>query len=328
MRLSLCYRYFTLKLGELRCVRTPGEVVAALADVVGTPRKGGTDIQAALLSSFALIRDAKREDPDLARASIVLITDGEAPVDGELVRRAREEASDVAISVSVIALGEENPVLRQLVARQRARGERAFYHHMDDRRLADLCRGEATRFTVHGRFEEVGTDAWKHAIDDVLVELDDLEASRRNRLRGNEYAEATASADGARALEEAAARDHHALERRYARWFPRLDARTVPVAAMELTTEEAGDRDAVRIVLSTVAEVVGELGGDALHRRSDAIELAERLLLDSRLSPARYRGFLESFGNHLADELEAVHAAVAGPDASFAHRLESAAKTT
>ncbi|NUP14401.1 MAG: VWA domain-containing protein, partial [Polyangiaceae bacterium] len=53
VRLSLFYRYFTLKLGELRCVRTPGEVVAALADVVGTPRKGGTDIQAALLSSFA-----------------------------------------------------------------------------------------------------------------------------------------------------------------------------------------------------------------------------------------------------------------------------------
>ncbi|MBK8942359.1 MAG: hypothetical protein IPM79_33360 [Polyangiaceae bacterium] len=47
-----------------------------------------------------------------------------------------------------------------------------------------------------------------------------------------------------------------------------------------------GDRDAVRIVLSTVAEVVGELTGDTMHRQSDAIDLIERLLPDARLSRA------------------------------------------
>jgi uncharacterized protein with von Willebrand factor type A (vWA) domain len=81
VRLSLHYRWFTKRLGPIQAVRTSGEALAALGEVMSTVRKGGTDIEAALLSSFELIREAKDREPDLARASIVLVTDGEAPVD-------------------------------------------------------------------------------------------------------------------------------------------------------------------------------------------------------------------------------------------------------
>lgn len=327
VRLSLYYRFFTLKLGGLTRIRSTDECLAAMADIVGNARKGGTDIQTALLSSFELIRDAKKEDPDLARASIILVTDGEAPVDGELIRKAREEAGDVVINVSVIALGQENPVLRELVARQRARGERAFYHHVDDDRLLELCMGEVARLPVHGRFAEaLSTDLLRKNLEDAIVELEDLDAVRRNPAE--QQSEAAALGDGRKALEEAAVRDGRSLERRFTRWFPEPKAAADPKAAeaASLSAEWSEDLDAVKIVLTTVAEVVGELGGDMLQRRADAIEIVERLLQDSRLSPSRYHAFVASCSGLVHAEIAAVHTAVVREAAGFEAKLAEAQK--
>src|SRR5690606_35491783 len=48
-RVILFYRYFTKLLGEVRRVESAADALGAMADVVATPRHGGTDIQAALL---------------------------------------------------------------------------------------------------------------------------------------------------------------------------------------------------------------------------------------------------------------------------------------
>jgi Mg-chelatase subunit ChlD len=322
VRLSFFYRFFTKKLGDVVKVSTPQEVVAAMADVIGTTRTGGTDIQSALLSSFELIRFAKASDPDLARASIVLVTDGQAPIDPEILRKAREEAGNVAIAVSVIALGEENPILRDLVARQRARGERAFYHYVDDARLVALCKG----MTHVGRSPHApggspeSLDALRSALEDVVIELDDLGAKRPS-----DDAAGVAS-EGARALEDAAARDVAAVGRRYDRWFPPAPTEEAPAEAP--TASVADDLEATRVVLASVAEVVGELAGDPLHKKADAIELIERLLPDARLTPARYAEVVTNEALRLRDALAAVHGAVASANATagFDHKLASGSK--
>lgn len=317
VRLTLFYRFFTKRLGELHRVATPKEALGAMADVVGNARKGGTDIEGALVSSLQLIRDRKREDPDLARAGIVLVTDGNAPVDPEVVRAAREDAGDVSVAISVIALGEENPVLRELVARQRARGERAFYHHLGDERLAALCRGEALGPRVHPPPRSLRPESLRSEMDQLVEELEDLERGRAERRAPDDD-----RGQGRRAIEEAAARDRASLDRRYARWFPA----PAPASKPSGPAQPAGDdADAVRVVLATIAEVVGELGGDGLRRRADAIELVERLLPDARLTPARFRDVLES--GAFAKELEIVHRAVSGARESFDDRLERAKKT-
>lgn len=330
VRVTLYYRFFTKVLAPLHRIQTPEETLAAMGEVVGTVRHGGTDIQSALLSSFELIRDAKRDDPDLARANIVLVTDGEAPVDGNLIRAARETAADVSINVSVIALGEENPVLRNLVARQRARGERAFYHFIDDDRLAAQCTGGDGFVAVHGVFASETFDPQKvhSALSDAVQELEDLEQARRPQRDDLDAAAldaATPLHDGALALEEATLRDARALERRFARWFP--PPPKAPEQLRELTQEEAEDLDAVRIVLTTVAEVVGELTGDRMHRQADSVELIERLLQDARFTPARYLQFIELHGTRVAAEIELVHAASTSESASFQARLAASDST-
>lgn len=97
-----------------------------------SPAEGQTDISLALVQAFDSIGRASGQDPYLARATVVLVTDGEDGVDLELIRKTRKPYEGLEIALSFISLGEENPDLRSLVLEQRDRGGRAFYHHLSD----------------------------------------------------------------------------------------------------------------------------------------------------------------------------------------------------
>jgi len=245
VRVVLFYRYFTRRLGDVVRVDSAPEALRAMADVVGTPRHGGTDIETALLASFEQIRQARAGDPDLSRAQIVLVTDGESPVDEAAVRAARERAGDFPIGVSVIALGEENAVLRRLVARQRARGEPAFYHFVPDADLTSIAQGQGDAgASVHGakaRAPAAAThservDALSSELGGLVDEIAALDRARTARASAAHHppdamgtADAAALAslgvvepetEGARARREAHDRDHRALAVRFDAWFP------------------------------------------------------------------------------------------------------------
>jgi hypothetical protein len=100
-----------------------------------SPAEGQTDITLALMSAFDSIRAAQGRDPYLARATVVLVTDGEDRVDQELIRRTRAPMGSLNIALSFISLGEENMDLRSLVQEQRSQGGRAFYHHLSDEEI-------------------------------------------------------------------------------------------------------------------------------------------------------------------------------------------------
>jgi hypothetical protein len=78
------------------------------------------------------VRGGETLRPYLARATVVLVTDGEDGVDLELIRRTRAPMDSLDIALSFISLGEENQDLRSLVVEQRSKGGRAFYHHLSD----------------------------------------------------------------------------------------------------------------------------------------------------------------------------------------------------
>lgn len=101
-----------------------------------SPAEGQTDITLALVSAFQEIRAARGNDPYLAHATVVLITDGEDRVDKAQIQKERAPVSDVELNLSFISLGEENTDLRSLVLEQRQKGGRAFYHHLSDREIA------------------------------------------------------------------------------------------------------------------------------------------------------------------------------------------------
>jgi hypothetical protein len=295
-------------------------------------REGGTDIQKALLASLEQVEVARELDPELSRAQIVLVTDGESVVDEQAVVAARSALGSLPIGVSVIALGQENAALRGLVARQRARGEPAFYHFLDDSQLTEIASGSPE----HGVALHLPKAPPRNAIvvarelesefGPLVEELRTLERERSvaavvrhdaelQTLRGasgENDARVDLVSEGARARTEAQNRDSASLEARYARWFPKV--RTgVTAAGAERTprreTSEEREIEAVVGLLSSVAEVVMLVGGPELARRAEAIELFERMLPDAQLTPARYHELLRDWGSAIAPAISAVHAA-------------------
>lgn len=326
VRCTLYYRYFDSELGPSHKVETPQQAKSAIRDIVGTHRAGGTDIQLALLSCIQQIAESRAIDPELARAQIVLVTDGESPVDETVLIKARDAIKGVPIGVSVIALGEENEALRGLVARQRAKGEAAFYHYLDDSDLEAIVSGLITSESIHAPEEWTRLAEDPRALEDELGGLvDELEAIDRERdvealERIEEEAQARrdlgldapeAENQGERARVEGLRKDRVALQARFARWFPTpVEDATTSRPATEPSTAERDDIDATTCALASVAEVVSLLGGSTLARQADAIDLLERLLPDARLTNARYRAVLRDFPDAVAPSLGAVHDAV------------------
>jgi hypothetical protein len=312
-RVALFYRYFTREVGELRQVTNREQAESAIADVLGRVRTGGTDIERALLTSFDTIREARASDPVLGKAQIVLITDGEAQVSEDTVREHREALGDIPIAVSVIALGEQNPALRAMVARQRQRGERAFYHFIDDESLVELCRRERPQRVV---IEDIGP-AVRAELGQLLDELSELDEARQRTLRRaaaldepteeltRAYAELEASSsidEATLARCEAVARDRQAIRTRFERWFPAVKEDSPCFAGPD-------EIDAVVVMLSTIAEVMNEGNASEIERSADAIEILERLLPDAGITPLRYRALVSADIPAIATALELVREA-------------------
>ena len=326
-RVALFYRYFNEEVGPTTRVDSAPAALAAIRDILATPRRGGTDIEKALLASFEQLRAARDQDPELYRAQIVLVTDGEAAVREDVIAWAREAMGDLPIGVSVIALGEENEALRGLVARARARGERAFYHFIGDEELARICDGEIDRGPpIHlaapapARPAEEA-QALTGLVGDLLEELAalgrgrDIEALERlaaeEEARGELGLSPQALGEGERARREALHKDHRALALRFARWFP--EAPAAGATRDGAPTQE--EQDAVLVLVATVTEITEVVGGSELAKRSDAIDVLERLLPDARLTPSRYAAVLAAPSPAVAAALKALHAAVRGPAA-------------
>ena len=315
----LFYRYFAEAVEAAVRVDTVPEADAALASVLGTIRTGGTNIEHALVTTIHGIAKAKERDPDLARAQIVLVTDGQAPVEEKTISKARETVGDLPIGLSVIALGEQNEALRAIVARQRSRGERAFYHFISDEALGRVVSGDVdpggaihpppvpdARATPAAIAKQIGDLVEEIAArgkerDTEALEALDARAEANAELGIGESDLSEAEKARARALY----RDRAALERQFDRWFPKP-----PEGTTSAPLPASPDIDAVTVLLSTVAEMIGVVGGSDLSRMADAIDLLERLLPDARLTPARYHEVLAQAAADLAKPLAAVRHAV------------------
>ncbi len=330
-RATLLFRYFDESPLPVTRVDSVEGARAAMRDVLTTTRRGGTNIQKALVASLEQVAEARAVDRELTHAQLVLVTDGEAAVDEELVAAARAKCAGLPLGVSVIALGTENPALRALVARQRAAGEVAFYHHLDDAQLASITAGELDGGVALHLPDSASRPASVVARDlagELGPLVDELVAIERARESGvlqrlDDEARALRELDasdakhdgreGASARLEAANRDRVAIGARFARWFPEpAGGVTVEANRARRPRLANGDVEAVVCALSSVAEVVALLGGSELTRKADAIELLERLLPDARLTPARLRATLRDHATEVAPALAAVHAAVRG----------------
>jgi hypothetical protein len=175
----LYFSFFNDAPTELARVDNGGEAMRHIEKLFRhSPAEGQTDISLALMSAFESIRAAQGKDPYLARATVVLVTDGEDAVDLDLVRRTRKPFEGLSIALSFISLGEENPDLKVLVAEQREAGTRAFYHHLSDPEIGLAPTEFDSTFRT---LLPPDVPATAGALETLLPHLEALEAIARGR---------------------------------------------------------------------------------------------------------------------------------------------------
>lgn len=255
------YAFFTDAAPQLSRVDTAARAQQLIAELVGqSPARGRTDITWALVSAFEAIHEARGRDPDLARATVVLVTDGEDQVDRERIDAARAPVGDLEVTLNFISLGEENPTLRSLVTAQKDRGRRAFYTHLTDEDLAaSAAPPDAALRTLLPEFPELALTADSPAVKAALDALAAL-------ARGAPESEGPPASS------------------RFEAYFPsRLD-RAAPSAAAR------ADLERVRDLLGAVTDALSL--APAEERPGEAVELLEHLLALYGLGLARYRAVL------------------------------------
>jgi hypothetical protein len=239
-----------------------------------SPAEGQTDITLALMSAFDSIRAAQGRDPYLARATVVLITDGEDRVDLELIRRTRAPMGALDIALSFISLGEENPDLRLLVKEQRAAGGRAFYHHLSDEEIL----WARTEFDTPWRtLLPRDVPATADALEQLAPHLDALEAVAAGRGSPAQVA----------------------VDASFDALFP--EAASTPAA------REVPGPDVVNRVVDILAALVEAASlAPAERRASESMVLLQHLLSVYGLTPARYLAALSAGGLPVREALERV----------------------
>lgn len=342
---TLYYRYFTRRLDDVCKVSTAAQAIEAVERVVSEVRHGGTDIERALLGSFETLKQAQQSaDSELARAQIILITDGESPIDEMAVMAAHEQIGALSVGVSIIALGQENPALRSFARSQRECGERVFYQHLDDELLGRLAEGRLSSLPLHlpdDLAKEAPTEALTKLIEEIAAveRARDTDALQRARDERAAVVEVSLDAGSALAKSEQAriltlARDVQTLDERFRRWFPpssehavteqspreqstaetsvAASARDIPQVVVQPSDADAPLIETVQTVLLAVAEVTELVGGEPAQRQLDAIEMFERLLLERRLSFLHYQRLRDRYTELFRAEIAKIWDATSG----------------
>ncbi|QSQ15067.1 vWA domain-containing protein [Myxococcus landrumensis] len=271
----LYFSFFNDVPTELARVDTAAEATRQIERLFrDSPAEGQTDISLALMSAFDSIRAAQGRDPYLARATVVLVTDGEDRVDLDLIRRTRAPMGSLDIALSFISLGEENPDLRSLIREQRASGVRAFYHHLSDEEI----QWARTEFDTPWRTllpRDVPTTS--EALEQLAPHLEALEAVAGGRATSAPVA----------------------VEASFEALFP------------EAPTRQQGAQAPGQDELSRVADILGALAeaaslAPADKRATESVVLLQHLLTVYGLTPARYLAVLSVGGPSVEDALSRV----------------------
>lgn len=324
---TLYYQYFAEQVGPVTEITTAEEATGAICELLETVQTGGTDIQAAILHSIEQIRHARDAGMDLARANIVLVTDGESAIDADEIVARLGSLGDLETGINIIALGVENPSLRELAAHQKALGRRVFYQFIDDVTIRKIINGERDAVCLHPP-SAVELEGCATLLAETVAELQDIDDDPDASCSDIHLEQALAEMDADDALRDAlrgridvAKRDRDALRRRFQRWFP-AESRAKDAASKNLVApsrsvvHQPGNTTAARIedvlgLLQAVTEVSALMVGDPREIAADALEIFQRSLYDAGISPFQYSQLLERFPERFAEALAQIHECVA-----------------
>lgn len=123
---------FDMNPHELHKVTNEAEAKSMISKIYEGLNYGkGTDITKALIQAFETIAKAQESDPDLYKASVVLVTDGEDEVDKEAIEKVRKSIrEDLEIVFHFVSIVIGNEDLKSIVESQTNTGIKAQFLHV------------------------------------------------------------------------------------------------------------------------------------------------------------------------------------------------------
>ena len=313
---TLYFQYFDKKVGPVTEVITAEQAANAIEGLLTTVRTGGTDIQAALLRSIDQIRMAQQRGMDLARANIVLVTDGESPVDESVIVSELANLGDLHTGINIIALGQENPSLKKLSVHQKQMGRRVFYQYIDDVTIRNIINGKGDRVCLHP-LDESEVKNCSEVLRDTIAQIELSERVREESVSSDTFLEQALTemnADSAlraamKGRVELANRNLEALNRRFKRWFPRFAPSSAEIIRYPDQRTESRLQDAISLI-EGVTEVIALMKAEPKELQADALEIFQRSLGDFGMSPFEYAELLEEFPERFRVTLDKLHVVV------------------
>ncbi len=313
---TLYFQYFEKTVGEVTEITTAEQAADAIAELLATVRTGGTDIQAAMLRSIEQIRAAQAKGMDLARANIILVTDGESPIDELEVVARLDSLGDLQTGISIIALGVENPSLRNLAAHQKAMGRRVFYQYVDDPTIRSIINGQRDRVCLHPP-AGVELESCAELLKDTIEQIESIHRASTEGASSDAYLEQAlgemeedaALREALRGRIEAADRNTEALARRFRYWFPDFGPSRAEVVCYPDQRTESQIVEVVSL-LEAVVEVSTLMTADSLALQADALEIFQRGLYDAGISPLEYATLRDRFPERFSEQTQKLCQAV------------------
>jgi hypothetical protein len=313
---TLYFQYFDKEVGPVTEVVTSEQAANAIEGLLTTVRTGGTNIQAALLRSIEQIRVAQSRGMDLARANIVLVTDGESPVDESEIVNTLASLGDLQTGINIIALGQENPSLKKLAAHQKEMGKRVFYQFIDDETIRKIINGERDTVCLHPP-DDSELENCSDLLRETIEQIEQSERIRDEMTSSDLFLEQalgemgtdTALRAAMKGRIELAKQNDAALIRRFERWFPRITKASTEALNYPDQQTESRLRDTVSLV-DGVTEVLSLMKAEHRELQADALEVFQRNLSDAGISPFEYTELLDRFPERFQKALEKLYETV------------------
>jgi von Willebrand factor type A domain len=313
---TLYFQYFDKEVGPVTEVVTSEQAANAIEGLLTTVRTGGTNIQAALLRSIEQIRVAQSRGMDLARANIVLVTDGESPVDESEIVNTLASLGELQTGINIIALGQENPSLKKLAAHQKEMGKRVFYQFIDDETIRKIINGERDTVCLHPP-DDSELENCSDLLRETIEQIEQSERIRDEMIGSDLFLEQalgemgtdTALRAAMKGRIELAKRNDAALIRRFERWFPRITNASTEALNYPDQRTESRLRDTVSLV-DGVTEVLSLMKAEHRELQADALEVFQRSLSDAGISPFEYTELLDRFPERFQKALEKLYETV------------------
>jgi hypothetical protein len=313
---TLYFQYFNTEVGPVVEVRTAAQAADAIASLLSTVQTGGTNIQAAILRSVEQIRSAARCSKELARANIVLITDGKSVIDEDEIVENLDSLGELQTAIHIIALGVENPSLCALARAQRLRGRRAFYQYVDEESIVDAVSGNNADVSLHppkGIELQQCVGLLESTLDEIASVTraknaqDESDALIEKSLDEMDDDEALRAAMAGRI--EVARRDQESLTRRFKRWFPECLSGDEP-ALYEPDHDTAIRLETVLSLLQGLIELGAVIDSEPSELKADTIEIFQRTLYDSGVTPLEYAQLIARFPKYFYEPMQNLYRVV------------------